>query len=315
MLIDGFPAYMRDVAGASMTSAGLASAAPQLAVALLTALGAIAADWLRGPRGLSTGVVRRLIHTVGELANAALLLLVISGALATLGEPAVVGVLSLAVGVGGLTVGGGFNVNHLDVLPSAAGILLGALGRRPRGRPPPARCSPLGPATYSKRGPRRHDRAAPSARHREHVRQRRRRDRTLRDGAAHRVPGWPVRRGESARSAPPSFDEEPSRAGRFEEAQRGSFEWCDRAQSLAPCGRSREQWGAAEPSARWLAGAVAGWRRVFALAVAVDLLGALLFALFASGERQHWAPRHAGRPRQTPRGGGFRELSGAVRAP
>ena len=33
MLIDGFPAYLRDVNGASLTSAGLASAAPQVAVA------------------------------------------------------------------------------------------------------------------------------------------------------------------------------------------------------------------------------------------------------------------------------------------
>ena len=55
MLIDGFPAYMRDVTGASMTSAGLASAAPQLSVALLTTVGAVVADWLRGPKGMSTG--------------------------------------------------------------------------------------------------------------------------------------------------------------------------------------------------------------------------------------------------------------------
>ena len=82
MLIDGFPAYLRDVNGASLTSAGLASAAPQVAVALLTTLGAVVADYLRGPRGpgrLSTRAVRRLMHTMGTGCNAVLLLLVGAG--------------------------------------------------------------------------------------------------------------------------------------------------------------------------------------------------------------------------------------------
>jgi|EP01046_Picozoa_sp_COSAG06_P002850 hypothetical protein len=82
MLIDGFPAYLRDVNGASLTSAGLASAAPQVAVALLTTLGAVVADYLRGSRGpgrLSTRAVRRLMHTMGTGCNAVLLLLVGAG--------------------------------------------------------------------------------------------------------------------------------------------------------------------------------------------------------------------------------------------
>eukprot|EP01047_Picozoa_sp_COSAG01_P052159 COSAG01_NODE_5459_length_4253_cov_13.146606_1_plen_523_part_00 len=128
MLIDGFPAYMRDVAGASMTSAGVASALPQLALAVLTAVGAMAADWLRGPRvGLSTGAVRRLMHTSSTACNALLLALVGAGVLEELGPNAIVAVLTLAVGVAGITVGGGFNVNHLDVLPTAAGLLLGVV--------------------------------------------------------------------------------------------------------------------------------------------------------------------------------------------
>lgn len=106
MLIDGFPAYARDVAGASMTSAGLASALPQIAVALLTTLGAVAADYLRGPHGpgLSTRTVRRIMHTIGTGCNAVLLLLVGAGALDGISQVAVVAVLSCAVGVAGLTV-------------------------------------------------------------------------------------------------------------------------------------------------------------------------------------------------------------------
>ena len=46
MLIDGFPAYMRDVTGASLTNAGLASAAPQLALVVLASFGAVMSDWL-----------------------------------------------------------------------------------------------------------------------------------------------------------------------------------------------------------------------------------------------------------------------------
>ena len=125
MLIDGFPAYVRDVTGASMTSAGLASAVPQIAVALLTTLGAVAADYLRGPQGpggLSTRTVRRLMHTVATSCNAALLLLVGMGALDGISEGLIVVVLSCAVGVAGLTVGGGFGVNHLDVRTSASSL-------------------------------------------------------------------------------------------------------------------------------------------------------------------------------------------------
>ncbi len=115
MLVDGFPAYVRDVAGASMTSAGLAASLPQIAVALLTAVGAIVADYLRDGPGLSTRTVRRTMHTLGTGCNAVLLLLVGVGALDGISEGAIVAVLSCAVGVAGLTVGGGFGVNHLDV--------------------------------------------------------------------------------------------------------------------------------------------------------------------------------------------------------
>lgn len=114
---------MRDVTGVSMTSAGLVSAGPQLALALLTTAGAVLADWLRASSRLSTGAVRRLMHTFGTSCNAVLLLLVGSGLLEGIPEPTVVAVLALAVGVAGLTVGGGFNVNHLDILPTAAGAI------------------------------------------------------------------------------------------------------------------------------------------------------------------------------------------------
>jgi hypothetical protein len=58
-------------------------------------------------------------------------------------------------------------------------------------------------------------------------------------------------------------------------------------------GRSREQWAAMglEPDARWLTETAAGYRRVFLLAVAVDVLGVVLYSAMLSGERQQWAPR------------------------
>ena len=67
------------------------------------------------------------MHTVGTGTNAVLLLLVGAGLLEGISQVATVGVLTLAVGVAGLTVGGGFNVNHLDILPTAAGLLLGVV--------------------------------------------------------------------------------------------------------------------------------------------------------------------------------------------
>jgi hypothetical protein len=54
MLTDGFPAFLRDAVGASMTSAGLVAAVPQLGVAAVTAAGAVLADYMRGPAGCFT---------------------------------------------------------------------------------------------------------------------------------------------------------------------------------------------------------------------------------------------------------------------
>ena len=76
---------------------------------------------------MKTGSVRRLMHIVGTGINAILLLLVGAGFLAGISEGAIVAVLAMSVGVAGLTVGGGFNVNHLDILPTAAGLLLGVV--------------------------------------------------------------------------------------------------------------------------------------------------------------------------------------------
>ena len=59
-------------------------------------------------------------------------------------------------------------------------------------------------------------------------------------------------------------------------------------------GLSREQWGEEEPSAEWLMQVTAGWRRVFMLAVAVDLVGIGLYGALVSGERLPWAPRSQG---------------------
>ena len=126
MLIDGFPAYMRDVAGASMTSAGLASALPNLALAALTTAGAVIADYLRGPRALATVTVRRLMHTVATSCQALLLALVGTGALQGLSAEAIVGVLAGAVGIAGLTVGGGFVSAAALLVPFTTGTSLPA---------------------------------------------------------------------------------------------------------------------------------------------------------------------------------------------
>eukprot|EP01043_Picozoa_sp_COSAG02_P014897 COSAG02_NODE_622_length_19435_cov_3.242398_2_plen_432_part_00 len=131
ILDDGLPSYMRDVAGLSLTQAGILASLPALIKTMLTLAAAWAADRLRHPsqgnRWATTGRIRKLF-TGAAIGPQAVLLGVIgvSTDLASGNYQALVLTLLVVTdGLGGLRYGGGASVNHLDIAPCHAGIIQG----------------------------------------------------------------------------------------------------------------------------------------------------------------------------------------------
>ena len=115
---------MRDVHGLSFTSIGLVSALPQVFLLFVTMGAALLADRLRTRkrRPLSSRTVRRALTTLGLGLNALFFV-----ALTPLRESATTAaiIFVLAYSLLGFPVGGGYGVNHLDIAPRAAGVIVG----------------------------------------------------------------------------------------------------------------------------------------------------------------------------------------------
>ena len=115
---------MRDVHGLSFTSIGLVSALPQVFLLFVTMGAALLADRLRTRkrRPLSSRTVRRALTALGLGLNALFFV-----ALTPLRESATTAAVMFVVAYSllGFPVGGGYGVNHLDIAPRAAGVIVG----------------------------------------------------------------------------------------------------------------------------------------------------------------------------------------------
>jgi sugar phosphate permease len=131
ILDDGLPSYMRDVAGLSLTQAGILASLPSLIKTVLTLTAAWAADHLRHPsrgrRWATTGRIRKLFTGAAIGPQAAMLgVVAVSTDVGSDGyQTVVLALLVLTDGLGGLRYGGGASVNHLDIAPRNAGIIQG----------------------------------------------------------------------------------------------------------------------------------------------------------------------------------------------
>ncbi|KAF8564380.1 hypothetical protein P879_06671 [Paragonimus westermani] len=119
LLITKTPKYFRQVFGYNLAETGFLSAVPHLVMAIIVPLGGQLADRLR-KNMLSTTAVRKIFNCGGFGLEAVFLLGVgysktITSALAC---------LILAVGFSGFAISG-YNVNHLDIAPRYASILMG----------------------------------------------------------------------------------------------------------------------------------------------------------------------------------------------
>ncbi|KAJ1364577.1 putative vesicular glutamate transporter vglu-3 [Parelaphostrongylus tenuis] len=120
MLLGNQLTYMRDVLHLDIRHSGMISALPQLMLAFVVLISGQVADWLRSTGKMNTGAVRKLFNTLGFSGEAVFL-----SVLAFVKEPAIaVTCLVSAAALSGMNIAG-FNVNHFDIAPRYASILMG----------------------------------------------------------------------------------------------------------------------------------------------------------------------------------------------
>ncbi|TKS89973.1 Vesicular glutamate transporter 1 [Collichthys lucidus] len=120
LLLISQPAYFEEVFGFEISKVGIVSALPHLVMTIIVPIGGQIADYLRCNQIMTTTNVRKLMNCGGFGMEATLLLVV--GFSHTKGVA--ITFLVLAVGFSGFAISG-FNVNHLDIAPRYASILMG----------------------------------------------------------------------------------------------------------------------------------------------------------------------------------------------
>jgi len=119
-LLTSLPMFMRDVLEYSLDAAGILAAFPYILMAVVVQISGYLADTFRADGKLSTTHIRKLFTCGAYLGQAVFMIL--TALIMSRGTSTVF--LSLALGLGGLTWAG-FGVNHLDVAPKYAAILMG----------------------------------------------------------------------------------------------------------------------------------------------------------------------------------------------
>ncbi|RXN23420.1 sialin [Labeo rohita] len=120
-LLTLLPTYMNDILGFSIQQNGMLSALPYLGCWLLALLGGQLADLLREKYLFRTVIVRKAFTIVGMMGPAVFL---VAAGYTGCNYVLAVAFLSISSSLGGISASG-FNINHLDIAPSYAGILLG----------------------------------------------------------------------------------------------------------------------------------------------------------------------------------------------
>ncbi|KAK6101483.1 Major Facilitator Superfamily protein [Brugia pahangi] len=112
--------YMKDVLHLEIQSGGLISSLPHALMSVVVLASGQMADYLRSTGKMSTQMVRKLFNTLGFGGEALFLC-----CLSLISEPsAAVTTLIFAAGCSGFGIAG-FNVNHFDIAPRYAPILMG----------------------------------------------------------------------------------------------------------------------------------------------------------------------------------------------
>ncbi|EYC19031.1 hypothetical protein Y032_0025g1127 [Ancylostoma ceylanicum] len=120
LLLSNQLTYMKDVLHLDIRHSGMISALPQFTMTVVVLISGQMADWLRSTGKMNTGPVRKMFNTLGFGGEALFLAL-----LAFIHDPTLaVTCLVMAVTLSGMDIAG-FNVNHFDIAPRYASILMG----------------------------------------------------------------------------------------------------------------------------------------------------------------------------------------------
>ncbi|XP_028844899.1 sialin [Denticeps clupeoides] len=120
-LLTLLPTYMNDILGFSIKQNGMVSALPYLGCWLVALFGGQLADYLRETLQIRTVIVRKALTLVGMIGPAIFL---IAAGYTECNYILAVVFLTISSSLGGLSASG-FNINHLDIAPPYAGVLLG----------------------------------------------------------------------------------------------------------------------------------------------------------------------------------------------
>jgi MFS family permease len=119
-LLTWMPTYLKDVLNFDLQNAGGIAVLPYLCLTFTWTISGFVADWLIA-HWLSVTAVRKIFQTLGFAISAAAL---VGCGYASSSVPLAVALMTISVAGGGL-VSSGFMVNHLDIAPNYAGILMG----------------------------------------------------------------------------------------------------------------------------------------------------------------------------------------------
>uniref|UniRef100_W5KAI8 Sialin n=1 Tax=Astyanax mexicanus TaxID=7994 RepID=W5KAI8_ASTMX len=117
-LLTLLPTYMNDILGFSIKQNGMLSALPYLGCWLLAMGGGQLADYLRETCFYRTVIVRKSFTIIGMVGPAVFL---VAAGYTNCNYVLAVAFLTISSSLGGLSASG-FNINHLDIAPSYAGI-------------------------------------------------------------------------------------------------------------------------------------------------------------------------------------------------
>ncbi|XP_037046143.1 sialin-like isoform X2 [Bradysia coprophila] len=119
-LLTQLPSFLKDILNYDISNSGFLSALPYLTLSILVFVSSFLADWFQVKSILTTSQVRRYFNCLSFLGQTVFMLL----AAFIVHRTYSVVLLTIGVGIGAFSLSG-FTVNHLDIAPNYASILMG----------------------------------------------------------------------------------------------------------------------------------------------------------------------------------------------
>ncbi|CAO1419936.1 unnamed protein product [Diamesa tonsa] len=119
-LMTELPTYMKQILRFSIKENGILSSLPYLAMWISSIFLSMMADWFISTNKLSITTTRKLLNTIGQLSPAICLVAV---SFTGCNRYLTIALLTLGIGMNG-AIYSGFKINHLDISPRYAGILM-----------------------------------------------------------------------------------------------------------------------------------------------------------------------------------------------